>query len=202
MPVEAAILLAGGQSRRMGRDKSRLPFGNGPMVARVYEALATVFPTILVVTPQPDFPVPGARCIDDRYPGNGPLEGLASGLEAMEASRALLCACDMPFLNPDLLRYLSEQAGTAEALVPCGPRGPEPLLAVYSRRVLPVLRGFLADGNRSATRFLGVIQARLLPFEEIRRLDPDGASFRNLNRPEDYDAALRELPAHGSRERP
>ncbi len=200
MPVESAILLAGGQSRRMGRDKVRLPFGDRLLVTRVYETLAEVFPRVLVVTRQPDFPVREARCIGDRHPGNGPLEGLASGLEAL-GSRVLLTACDMPFLNPTLLRLLSEQADDAEAIVPCSPRGPEPLLAVYSPRVLPALRAFLAAGNRSAMQFLGQIPTRMIPFDQIRRVDPEGASFRNLNRPEDYLSALRDLPSDDSQPR-
>ncbi|MNK43989.1 Molybdenum cofactor guanylyltransferase [compost metagenome] len=199
--VEAAILLAGGRSQRMGRDKSRLPFGDGPLASRVFEALSTVFPSVVVVTQQPDFPVAGARCVKDRHPGHGPLEGLASGLEALGSERALLAACDMPFLSTSLLRHLADQRDDADAIVPCSRRGPEPLLAVYSRRILPSLRTYLEEGNRSAMAFLEILHAREIPFDEVRRFDPEGRSFRNLNRPEDYAAALRELEAGYSQDR-
>jgi len=190
--IETAILLAGGQSRRMGRDKSLLPFGDAPLAVRVYETLGMVFPSVLVVSRQPEFPVAGATCLTDRHPGNGPLEGLASALEVLEAPRVLLAACDMPFLSLDLLRHLRRQADDADAIVPCSPRGPEPLLGIYAKRALPALRSFLAEGNRSAVRFLGRVPTRLIAFDEVRRFDPEGASFRNLNHPEDYQAALRE----------
>lgn len=189
----AAILLAGGASHRMGRDKALLPYGDVPLAAHVHARLSEVFETVLVVGRSGEFPVPGARCIGDRHPGGGPLEGLATGMEALEASDVLLAACDMPGLRVPLLRFLGEQKGDTEAVVPCSPRGPEPLLAVYSRRILPRLRAYLADGERSATRFLSTLQLKTIPFEVIRRYDPDGASFRNLNRPEDYQAALRDL---------
>jgi molybdopterin-guanine dinucleotide biosynthesis protein A len=190
--IETAVLLAGGQSRRMGRDKSLLPFGDVPLAVKVYETLGMVFPSVVVVSRQSEFPVAGATCLADRHPGNGPLEGLASALEAGEAPRVLLAACDMPFLHPDLLRHLAQQADDADAIVPCSPRGPEPLLGIYARRALPTLRSFLAEGNRSAMRFLERIPTRLLAFEEVRRFDPDGASFRNLNHLEDYQEALRD----------
>ena len=187
----AAILLAGGKSRRMGRDKLHLPYGEGSLAARVHGRLSEVFETVLVVGRTDDFPVPGARCIADRHPGDGPLEGLATGLEALEAPRALLAACDMPDLSPDLLRALAEHPADADALVPFSSRGPEPLLAVYARRVLPRLRAFLAEGERSARRFLSTLETVSLSYDEVRRYDPEGASFRNLNRPDEYEAALR-----------
>ncbi len=187
----AAILLAGGQSRRMGRDKVHLPYQGVPMAARVYGLLAEVFPTVLVVGRIEGFPVPGARCIADRRPGLGPLEGLVSGLEALDAPRALLVACDMPDLQLPLLRAMAAHAEDADALVPHSARGPEPLLAVYSRRVLPGLRAFLEAGERSARRFLETIPTTPLPLEVVRHHDPEGLSFRNLNRPDDLEAALR-----------
>ena len=79
--THSAILLAGGKSRRMGQEKIRLPFGRRSLAARVYEVVAAVFDSVVVVTNQPEaFPFAGARLIGDRFAGRGPLEGLASGL--------------------------------------------------------------------------------------------------------------------------
>lgn len=195
-PTQAAILLAGGQSRRMGRDKALLPFEGTPLAVRVHAALGEVFPHVLVVGRTSNFPVPQAHCIGDRHPGGGPLEGLATGMEAlldlegMATATVLLAACDMPRVSVPLLRFLAAQQGDWDALVPESPRGPEPLLALYALRLLPRLRAYLAGGQRSATRFLETLRIQPLPPEVVRRYDPSGASFLNLNRPEDVAAAL------------
>lgn len=191
----AAILLAGGKSRRMGRDKAQLPLGGPPMAAVVYARLAEVFPRILVVGREQA--LPGAESMPDRHPGRGPLEGLATGLEALEAPQVLLVACDMPFLSVPLLRYLAAQPLEGDALLPVSERGPEPLLAVYSRRMRPRLRAFLESGEGRVMAFLAQLRVQEVPFAVVQRHDPSGASFRNLNRPEDYRAALRDLGCSG-----
>ena len=194
--TQAAILLAGGQSRRMGQDKALLPFEGTPLAARVHVSLSEVFPEVLVVGRTTGFPVPEARCISDRQPGGGPLEGLASGMEAllaqegMAGATVLLAACDMPRVSVPLLRFMAAQQGDWDALVPESARGPEPLLALYSLRLLPRLRAYLAGGQRSAMRFLETMQIQPLPPDVVSRYDPSGASFLNLNRPEDVAAAL------------
>lgn len=187
----SAVLLAGGRSRRMGRDKACLPFGEGVLGGRVHTALRQVFEEVVVVTDRPEaFPVAGARCVPDGHPGRGPLEGLASGLAAVRADRVLLAACDMPFLPEALLRFLAAQPDVADVIVPCGPSGREPLLALYHRRLLPALHVALERGERRMMGFLASSGARLIPWTVVRAYDPEGRAFRNLNRPEDYRAAL------------
>ncbi|MBO9540331.1 molybdenum cofactor guanylyltransferase [bacterium] len=188
--IEAAVLLAGGKSQRMGQDKARLPFGSEPLAARVYRTLAEVFPQVVVVTNQPDFPVPGAFCISDRFPGNGPLEGLASAFEAIDADRVLLVACDMPFLQPELLRALANEPDDADVIAPRTPRFREPLLAIYSRRLLPVLRERLGAGDCRVCGLIDDVNHREIGPEALRQHDPELRSFWNLNRPEDYEQAL------------
>lgn len=189
--VESAILLAGGMSRRMGRDKARLPVEGEPMAARVYRLLSEAFPEVVVVTNRPEeFPVPGARMVGDRHPGRGPLEGLASGLEAIQGASALLVACDMPFLTRDLLSFLASQEADAEVIVPVSPRGPEPLLAVYSRRVLPVARELLERGERRMEGLMKAVPTWEIPPDQLLPHDPERRAFWNLNYPEEYRAAL------------
>lgn len=189
--IRSAILLAGGNSRRMGKDKSLLPFGAEHLAERIYRKLAAVFPEVVVVTNRPeDFPVAGARMVGDRYPNRGPLEGLASALEALQGEGALLAACDMPFLSPELLAYLSAQELDADAVVPMSPRGPEPFLALYSRRLLPTAREILDRGERRMASLLSAVAVREIPCEVLGGHDPGARSFWNINRPEDYQAAL------------
>lgn len=189
--VEAAILLAGGASRRMGQDKTLLSVGGRPLAAVLHERLAAVFPEVVVVVRDPAaFPVPGARLLTDRHPGRGPLEGLASGLHALASDRALVVACDMPFLDVPVLRLLACQPDDAEAIVPVSPIGREPLCAIYARRILPRLDAALEGGERRMTAFLDALQVRELPVAAFAPLDPAGRTFWNLNRPEDYARAI------------
>ncbi|MBI6546771.1 MAG: molybdenum cofactor guanylyltransferase [Cyanobacteria bacterium NC_groundwater_1444_Ag_S-0.65um_54_12] len=193
----AAILLAGGKSQRMGQDKERLRFGTEPLLQRIYESLSRFFSPVIVIANNPEhFPLPGICPIPDRYPDRGPLEGLATGLEHVETASALLVACDMPFLQSELLEFLAGQTMDAAAIVPRTRRGTEPLLAIYSRSLLPELRRQLDLGVRSMQSFLAPITLRELPPEIIELYDPAGHSFWNLNSPTDYESALLFLREH------
>lgn len=192
----AGILLAGGQSRRMGQDKAMLPFGSEPLGARLFRLLDAACAEVVVIRdPELGFPVPGARLVSDHYPERGPMEGIASGLEAINSDRALVMACDMPFVSRAIVDRLCTFAPEAPAVVPRGPRGLEPLLAVYSRALLPDLRRHLEGGERRIQRLLPILGYRELPYSELTGLDPELRSFWNLNDPEAYHLALQALAA-------
>lgn len=187
----AGILLAGGESRRMGRDKALLPFGDAPVGARLYHLLATTCSEVVVVRPpELGFPVPGARLVGDRHPGRGPLEAIATGLEHVGAPRALVLACDMPFVGAEVVRFLQRQDPAAGLVVPRTERGLEPLLAVYARALLPRIRQLLASGERRLQALCADVPCVEVPSASLEGLDPAGRTFWNLNRPEEYAAAL------------
>lgn len=189
-----AILLAGGQSRRMGRDKALLPFGTEVLAERLYRMLsATCSEVVVVRDPARGFPVPDARLVADRHLDRGPMEAVATGLEALAADRALVVACDMPFVTPGVLARLMAVDPASPLVIPRTERGLEPLLAVYSRSVLPVLRRHLEAGERRLQQVLEHVPHRELPASALLDLDPDARCFWNLNHPEAYDRALREL---------
>lgn len=185
-------MLAGGQSRRMGQDKALLPFGPEALAARLHRLLeASCAEVVVVRSPERGFPVPHARLVADRYPDRGPMEGLASGLEALEAERALVVACDMPFLTSKVLERLMAFDPAAPAVVIRSERGLEPLLGVYARAVLPELRRMLESGERRLRAFLASLAVTELPASALADLDPEGLTLRNLNHPETYQEALR-----------
>lgn len=187
----AAILLAGGQSRRMGRDKALLPFGPEPIAERLYGILAGCASDVVVVRdPHQGFPVAGARLIGDRHPGRGPLEGIATGLEHIACERAVVVACDMPFVDRAVIERLACLDPEADLVIPRTERGLEPLLAVYARRLAPAMRQVLEAGERRIQAILALSPAREVP---ARSLDPSGRAFWNLNHPEDYRSALASL---------
>lgn len=189
-----AILLAGGQSRRMGRDKALLPFGTEVLAERLYRMLAATCSEVVVVRdPARGFPVPGARLVADRHPDRGPMEAVATGLEQIRADRAIVVACDMPFVTEGVVRFLQDFDPGACLVVPRTDRGLEPLMAVYARDLAPELRRLLAAGERRLRVITERIPFRELPVALLADLDPEGRAFRNLNHPEAYQAAIRDL---------
>jgi molybdopterin-guanine dinucleotide biosynthesis protein A len=206
--VSAAIILAGGRSSRMGQDKRRLRLwgATGPtLLAHTVALAATCCTEVIVVLNDPEgWPDLPARLVPDAYPGIGPLGGLASGLAALAADQALLLACDLPLLQPDLLRALLATPLVGDALVPCRAAAApgrqdrmeiEPLLAVYGRTCLPAITHGLAHDERRMGAAVGRLTVRYLDPSWWMRFDPEGRSFLNLNRPEDLTRAAQLIGA-------
>ena len=188
--ADAAIILCGGNSARMGRDKATLPFGPETLLMRVVRLAQTVVSDVVVVgaTSQP-MPM-GVRVVDDPVPGLGPLAALAVGLRTVGAGHALLLACDLPLLEPTLLRRLQDLAGDADACVPRLDGMPMPTCAVYATRALPRAEALLAGGTRSLRALLAILSVRWVNADDLRDLDPELLSFLDCDTPAQYHAAL------------
>ena len=202
-PRLSGVVLSGGKSRRLGQDKAvlRLWGPQGPTLLEATVAhMAAICDEVLVVSDGPrDWPVLPARVVFDRYPGGGSLGGIYTGLAEAAYPFALAVACDMPFLNPALLRYMAELPRDYDVLVPSlgrpaivegeGEQAPplqvEPLHAIYGRPCLEPMRALLEVGERRIIRFFPAVRVRTLQVEEIARFDPQGLSFRNINTPQD-----------------
>lgn len=195
LPIPGFIL-AGGHSRRMGRDKALLPVGGRPLIAHIASVLRQVCAEVAVIDRSPSrYRFLGLPVITDRRPGFGPLSGLHAGLSSLSGSFGLFVACDMPGLQVDVLRYLASRALAADtarqgcepvdAVVPCREGRPEPLLAVYHRRLLPVVEGILDQGGGSVRQLLTASGVRVhwVPEEQLRALDPSLRSLTNVNTP-------------------
>ncbi len=194
----AGVVLAGGESRRMGTDKASLPFGDRTLLQRVVQRLGACCDPVFVVTGDPHrYAVLGARAVVDRWPGLGPLAGLEAGLRAAPTAYAAVVACDLPFLRPDLLRGLAREAEGWDAAVPATDR-PHPLCAVYHRRAAELAELLLGSGGGSLRDLLARLHVRYVPEDVLRGWDPDLASLFNVNTPEDYARALALLAAEGS----
>lgn len=191
-----AIALAGGRSRRMGRDKSMLSYNGKPMLLHITDQLRPHFAALLVgANDAQRYGIAGAPVIPDRVPDQGPLMGLASCLEAVRTDRAFLTGCDIPTMDIPTIRAMVAGLDDHDAVVPVTDDGRRhPLFAAYRRSVLPVAQAVLAQGQRRMEDMLS--QVRVLPF-------PLGRNdwFRNLNTPEDYAAACEAAkPAKGKDE--
>ena len=188
----SAIVLAGGQSRRMGRDKALIDFQGRPIIAHVLDTLGAVAEDIVVVSNRSDlYSSFGARLVPDYDPPCGPLGGIAAGLQAVQHPLAVVVACDMPFLNVTLLHWLIDLAEGFDAVVPQTGDEFEPLHAVYRRECYSPIVQRLERGERRVISFFADVRLRPVPEPEWRRLDPEGRSLVNLNTPDD----LNQLPA-------
>jgi molybdenum cofactor guanylyltransferase len=188
--MAAAAVLAGGASRRMGRDKATLAVGGVELAARVLAAAAQVADPVVLVAPE-GHPARrlAARVVTD--PGQGPLAALAAALGALDAGHVLVLAGDHPGLRTELLAHLVALAGGGEA-VACR-RGPrlEPLVAVYRRApALAAARARLAapGDDRSVLGLLAGLRTVVVEEPQWRPLDPDGRSFVDLDDPADLAA--------------
>jgi len=197
---KGAIILCGGKSSRMGRDKASLPFGRELMLQRVVRLLSEVVDSSAIVVVSaaaqvlPPLP-PQIRIACDENPGRGPLEGLAAGLKAMpdHVDAVYATSCDVPLMATGFVRAMFNHLGSHEIAVPVEGEFHHPLAAVYRPRVLTVVQQLL-NANRLRPRFLfDEVDTMDIDVESLRAFDPTLSTLMNLNHPEDYEAALKRL---------
>jgi len=195
-PGISAVILAGGQSRRLGMDKSLLKLEGQSLLARTVDKLAALSDDIIVVTNSPEdyaHLALGARFVRDEQPGAGALMGVYSGLKAATHDSALTVACDMPFLNVSLLRYMLTKSARYDVVVPQLGEFLEPLHAIYSKRCLPFMAALLAQGRKQIIAFFGDVDVHHIEEPTISKFDPLHLSFLNVNFPEDWQLAQKVL---------
>ncbi len=186
------IVLAGGASRRMGRDKAFLELGGRPLIGVVIERLSRVCAEVLVVAGDlPAYTGLGVPVVADLFHGVGALGGIHAGLHAAAHDLTLIVGCDMPFLNTGLLRAFADWAGRADVAVLRREDGRqvEPLHAAYRRTCLPAVEDAIRAGRRRIVSFFPHVRVRYVMPEEAARFDPGLHSFRNVNTPEEWEAA-------------
>jgi molybdopterin-guanine dinucleotide biosynthesis protein A len=191
----SGIVLAGGKNLRLGRNKALEIIGGKTVIERVVASLAWIVKTIIIVTADGNnhlIPLPGTQFIADVYPGKGPLGGIYSGVCESSTDLNIVVACDMPFLNTDLLQHMLELAPGFDAVVPKTRESLfEPLHAIYSRNCLPVIKSHVELEMLSIRAFLAEVKVRYVEEDECRRYDPTLLSFFNMNRQADYERALK-----------
>ena len=181
----AAIVLAGGKSTRLGRDKASEPLLGRPLLQHVIDRVSAVVDEIVVVCARGQQPPrvtskAALSTVEDAYPETGPLGGICTGLAATRASRALAVACDMPLLSAALISELFERSRSCDVVMPVL-EYPEPLHAVYSHACEEPMRHKLAAGQYKITGFLGAVKVCYVREDECRAFDPEGHSFLNVN---------------------
>jgi molybdopterin-guanine dinucleotide biosynthesis protein A len=184
------FVVAGGRSRRMGRDKALMGWGGATLLDHAIRTLEAVCADVRVLSGlQRRYTDRGRAVVVDAAPEAGPLAGLEAALASATPAPVVVLAVDMPFVPPELLRHLADSLAGWDVAVPVIPAGPEPLCAAYGPDCLAPVREALAAGERKMTSFWPKVRVRTHPAEELARFGPPERMFRNLNDPDAYTAA-------------
>lgn len=176
----------------MGTSKALLLFDDEPLIVHVVATLQRLFADVVVVAaPEQDLPSMPVRLVSDEVAYQGPVGGIYYGLMAAGSDAAFVTSCDSVFLNIDLIAHLLDQLPEHDVVVPHWQGRFQPLHAVYRRSVSPLLAEQLAHGQLRPVYLFDKVRLRRVDEDEIRRFDPEGSSFYNMNTPEDYAEALK-----------
>ncbi|HLC23614.1 MAG TPA: molybdenum cofactor guanylyltransferase [Dehalococcoidia bacterium] len=192
----SGIILAGGRSSRLGKDKVFEVIGKETLIERAVRQLAELdeLDELIVVTSERVAPLLDAfrlraRIVKDVHIGQGPMGGLHAGLLAAGNDYSLVVACDLPFLNQDLLRYMIGLRRGYDMVVPRVSGMIEPLHAVYSKSCLPAIERRLNEGRSMVYSLLEGVRVRFVEQEEVEKFDPKRLSFFNINSTADIEKA-------------
>jgi molybdopterin-guanine dinucleotide biosynthesis protein B/molybdopterin-guanine dinucleotide biosynthesis protein len=189
-PDVTGVILAGGRSSRMGRDKAVLELGGVSFFERILSVFRSLFPHVLIAGDRPDLAAPDLPCFPDRYPGSA-LGGLYTGLLAAETPYVFVAACDMPCPDPELIRAILAQRSGYDVVVPQTPAGLEPLFALYGKACLEPMRTLLEAKNYRVYDFYPEVRVRYL---ESAALPPGWErALINVNTPEELQRFKEEL---------
>jgi len=187
IPNVTGVILAGGQSSRMGSNKALLPYRGGRFIEAIYRQLSELFLEVLLVTNNPEqYDFFHCRKVADLYPGMGALAGLHSGLYHSNTPHVFAVACDMPYLASSLIRRLAGLRQEVDVVIPEGDAGLEPLHAIYGQRCLAPMEHALKNNRKRIISFFPEVTVRTYCSAEVALLDPAFDSFRNINTPDDY----------------
>jgi molybdopterin-guanine dinucleotide biosynthesis protein A len=195
-----AIILAGGDSQRMGSDKANLLLGEQTLLQRVIATMQQVFPHVIVSVRQLRSGLDLPQVCDDQS-GGGPLAGLAAGLGHIATPWAFVVACDMPFVEPAMVELLAGYRSQCQAVVPVVQGHPQPLAAFYAGSCLGALRAHLAGGGKNSLRaVLEQLQVRYVDESELLKADPALRSFFDLDTPQDVAIAKKDFAVRTGRD--
>jgi molybdopterin-guanine dinucleotide biosynthesis protein A len=194
----AGYVTAGGASRRFGSDKALVEFGGKTLLSRMCDLVKAASGSVRVIAPRARYADRGVTIVEDRWPDEGPLGGIITGLLATENSDSkrewnLIVSCDMPFLTLGWLEYLCMRtlSSDAEVVVPQSAYRLEPLCACWRTAAAALLRAAFDENVRKVTEAMKRLRMEVLDETHWKRFDSAGQLFWNMNTPQDYESALR-----------
>lgn len=180
------VILAGGKSSRLGRNKSFIKIDGIALIERVVTAISSVFEHRLLITNTPEeYAHLGLPMVQDLIKGIGPLGGVYTGLSTISDDAGFFVACDMPYLSPALVRHIAELRSGYDAVVPRIGSMVEPLHSLYARSSIAPLKEIIDSGRRQILELFPRIKVRYVEEMTLRGFDPELRCFANVNRPED-----------------
>jgi molybdopterin-guanine dinucleotide biosynthesis protein A len=164
-----------------------LPHRGCRFIEGIYRTLSELFEEVILVTNTPEhYQFLPCLKVPDVYPGKGVLAGIHAGLLRSKEPAIFVVACDMPYLNGDLIRHLTSLSAGVDLVYPLSAGGFEPLHSLYGKDCLPELEELLQSDERRVKSLLPRVRVREVPAEEVALFDPDFKSFININTPDDY----------------
>lgn len=190
------VILAGGSNRRYPILKGLIELKGKRLIERVRDSLS-LLERIIIITNRPDaYFYLGIPMYGDLIDFRCPLTGIYTALFNSEDD-ILVSACDMPFINPEIVKLIKNEAAgrfkSYDAVIPIFNERPQPLLGVYSKRLIPEIKKWLEQEKCNMTEFINNITTYFIEESRIKAIDPEGLSFININTPEDKEKADKSL---------
>ncbi len=188
-----SIILAGGRSSRLGRNKALQVVAGKTLIQWIIDRLDTLSTEIIIATAHGEaIPCSSAartKIVADIHPGKGPLTGIYSGLLASSSRRAIVVGCDTPFFSVALLEYMTQTSPVSDVVIPRVKEKVEPLCAVYSRNCVAPIKELLNQNELRIIKLFPMVKVRYVEEDEIDRFDPEHLSFFNINSQADLEMA-------------
>lgn len=199
IPGLGAVVLCGGKSRRMGKEKSQLKFLGKTLLEHVVERIAKVADPIVIAGGEfadPESRPDGTWFVPDAFPESGPLAGICPGLQRLQAhcQFAFVSGCDSPLVEPGLIRYLFEQIGSHQTVVPCDGPHVYGLTAIYRTSLASDIHRLVENSERRVASLAEHFDTRRVELKDLRAFDSELVSLLNVNTVAEYDQLNRRRP--------
>ena len=187
-----ALILAGGENKRLPLIKGFIDVDGKRIIESNIELLEEIFNRVIISTNNPElYFYLGVVMVGDIVEDKGPMTGILSALTMPDVSEVFVTACDMPFIKPALVKYIVDSWDHgSDAVIPIFEKKPQPLLGIYSKKLADCMERSIKNKERSLTRFLEKVNVRYIDEQQVRRIDPEGRSFVNINTMEDYQTEI------------
>ncbi|MDQ1334199.1 MAG: FdhD protein [Thermodesulfobacteriota bacterium] len=180
------VVLAGGRSSRYGKNKALVTVKGVPLIERALQTMGAIFHHVVMITNTPDeYAYLDVPMFKDVIKGLGPLGGIYTGLKVIPDPAGFFVACDMPFLNPGLIRHMVTIRDDFDVVVPKISWKVEALHGLYAKSCIDSIERLIRSGTYQIFRFFSSVSVRFINDDEIRRWDPDLSSFLNINTPDE-----------------
>ncbi len=186
-----AVILSGGENRRMPVLKAFIEVNGQKIIERNISIMKGLFEDVSIITNQPEtYAYLKVPMLGDVYDIRGPMTGIFTALLNSSKQWVFVSACDMPFVNIDLIKHMSTRRKGFDAVVPMLQGKAEPLFSFYSKRLITSMEKAVLGDNKSLKDFLDMKRVQYIPTDQIKKFDPEASSFINLNTPQDIGRYL------------